>query len=142
MSPPEAVSVVDCPVQKEALPEICGFGVERMMTCCETELGPQMSVTVKTYVPAVVTVIDGVVAPVDQLFPDELPDVRVTEPPGQKLVGPSGVILAGGGVLSVTVWDAVSVPQEVIADTVYVPGEVTEIEELVSPFGDQEFPFA
>ncbi|MNE38399.1 hypothetical protein D3C80_1322960 [compost metagenome] len=57
-------------------------------------------------------------APVDQLFPDELPDVKVTESPGQKLVGPSGVMLAGGGVLRVTICDALSVPQEVAADTV------------------------
>lgn len=81
-------------------------------------------------------------APVDQLLPDELPDVRVTEPPIQKLVGPSGVMLAGDGVLSVTVCDALRVPQEVAVDTVYVPGEVTEIEALVSPFGSQEFPLA
>ena len=68
--------------------------------------------------PAVVTVMDGVVSPVDQLFPDKLPEVRVTESPVQKLVGPSGVMLASVGGLSVTLCDAFSVPHEVVADTV------------------------
>ncbi|MNU80673.1 hypothetical protein D3C71_703110 [compost metagenome] len=86
--------------------------------------------------------MDAVVAPVDQLFPDELPEVKVTESPGQKLVGPSGMILAGGGVLRVTVCDAWRIPQEVVVDTVYVPGAETEIEAVVSPFGDQVFPDA
>ena len=43
-------------------------------------------VLVKVYVPGVVTVIDGVVSPVDQVFPVALLEVRMILPPGQSLV--------------------------------------------------------
>ena len=48
------------------------------------------------------TVIDGVVAPVDQRY--ELPAlaVSVTEPPGQNVVGPLAVMVAAGAGFTVT----------------------------------------
>ena len=44
--------------------------------------------------------MDCVVAPVDHVFPVAEEDVRITEPPAQKVVGPPGVIVgvAGSGV--------------------------------------------
>ena len=51
------------------------------------------------------TVIDWVVAPVDQIFPDADEEVKVTEPPVQNEVGPLGVMVgvAGSGVTVTTV---------------------------------------
>lgn len=43
-------------------------------------------VLVKVYVPGVVIVMDGVVSPVDQVFPVALLEVRVIFPPGQSFV--------------------------------------------------------
>ena len=40
------------------------------------------------------------------------------------------------------VCEAETGPQEVAAETVYVPGAVTEMEGVVSPFGVQVFPDA
>ncbi|MNY15313.1 hypothetical protein D3C86_1485180 [compost metagenome] len=80
------------------------------------------------------------VSPVDQLLPVALPEVKVTEPPGQKLVGPPGVIVAWLEVFKVTVCEAVSVPQEVRTEMLYVPAEETEIDCVVSPFGDHVVP--
>jgi hypothetical protein len=45
----------------------------------------------------VVTVIDCVVAPVDQTFPKAALLVRITLPPTQNVVGPLAVILGIGG---------------------------------------------
>jgi hypothetical protein len=53
-------------------------------------------VTVK--VPALVTLIDCVVWPADQVFPDAAEDVRVTLPPAQNVVGPLGVMVGVAGV--------------------------------------------
>ena len=49
--------------------------------------------------------MDCVVAPLDQLFPVVDEEVKVTEPPAQKVVGPLGVIVgvAGNGVTVTTV---------------------------------------
>lgn len=57
-------------------------------------------VTVTVYVPEADTVIDCVVAPLDQRFPVADDDVKTTLPPVQKVVGPPAVIVgvAGAGV--------------------------------------------
>lgn len=47
--------------------------------------------------PLVVTVIDCVVAPFDQVFPVAEDEVKVTEPPAQKVVGPLAVMVGTGG---------------------------------------------
>lgn len=47
--------------------------------------------------------MDGVVAPLDQVFPVAAEDVRVTEPPVQNEVGPLAVIVGVAGIgLTVT----------------------------------------
>lgn len=53
--------------------------------------------------PEVVTAMEGVVAPVDQLLPLVLADVKITELPWQKVVGPFVVIAALAGGLAFTV---------------------------------------
>ena len=49
--------------------------------------------TETVYDPAAVTVIDCVVAPVDQMFPTVDDEVNTTLPPAQKLVAPLAVIV-------------------------------------------------
>ena len=48
--------------------------------------------------PDVVTVMDCVVSPVDHRFPLEADEVRVTEPPSQKVVGPPAVMVGTVGI--------------------------------------------
>ena len=48
------------------------------------------------------TVIDGVVAPLDHAYEAPEDAVRVTEPPAQNVVGPEAVIEAVGSGLTVT----------------------------------------
>ena len=43
------------------------------------------------------TVIDCVVAPLDQVFPVAEDEVKVTEPPAQKISGPFAVIVGTAG---------------------------------------------
>ena len=54
--------------------------------------------TLTVYVPEVETVMDDVVAPVDQVLPVPAEDVNVTEPPVQKEVGPPAVMVGVAGV--------------------------------------------
>jgi uncharacterized membrane protein YfcA len=74
--------------------------------------------TLTVYEPLVVTVIALVVAPVDQAFPAGADEVRITEPPAQKVVGPPGAIVgvAGGGltVTSVPALVEVQVPLDTL----------------------------
>src|SRR5687767_7249228 len=72
-----------------------GAGVTVTFVAAEVALQPLPSVTVTLKLPDVETVIDGEVAPVDQRYDEPALAVRVTLPPGQKLVGPDGVIVAG-----------------------------------------------
>ena len=55
-------------------------------------------VTATVYVPLVETVIDCVVAPVDQTFPVADEDVKTTLPPEQNVVGPPAEIVGVAGV--------------------------------------------
>jgi hypothetical protein len=68
----------------------------------EADVQPPL-VTLTVYVPPVETVMDCVVAPLDQVLPLADDDVNVTEPPEQNVVGPPAVI-AGveGNELTVT----------------------------------------
>ena len=61
-----------------------------------TPHNPVETLTVK--VPLEETVIDCVVAPVDQVFPVVEEEVSTTEPPEQNVVGPPAVIVGTGGV--------------------------------------------
>jgi hypothetical protein len=62
----------------------------------DTEEQPKFE-TVTVYVPDVETVSDCVFAPAYQVFPVADEEVRVTEPPAQKVVGPLVVIVGTGG---------------------------------------------
>lgn len=88
--------ITEPPWQKVTAPkaviEAVVIGITVML--CVTEAEAQPLDTVKVYMPAALTEIVGVVAPVDQLFPLAEPEDRVTEPPAQKLVGPLAVMLA------------------------------------------------
>lgn len=103
---------------------------------------PLLKVT--EYVPEVVTVIDGVVAPFDHTFPVAAEEVNTTLPPAQKVVGPPAVIVGvAGKALTVTVVpaDAAEVQLPLSTETVYVPAADTVIDCVVAPF-DQRFPVA
>lgn len=97
--------------------------------------------TVTVYEPAVETVMDCVVAPVDQVFPVAADEVRVTEPPVQKAVGPLAVIVGvgGSGLTVITTAEEVEVQEPFETETVYEPLVVTAIDEVVAPV-DQVFP--
>ena len=87
--------------------------------------------------------MDGVVAPVDQVFPVADEEVKITDPPAQNVVGPPAVIVgvAGSGftVMVVTADVAEQDPFETV--TLNVPLVVTVIDCVVAPF-DQVFPVA
>jgi hypothetical protein len=53
--------------------------------------------------PEAVTLIDWLVAPVDQRYDAPALAVSVTEPPAQNVVGPEAVIVAVGRAFTVTV---------------------------------------
>ena len=89
-----------------------------------------------------VTVIEGVVAPLDQTLPVLDDEVNTTFPPEQKLSGPPAEMVGVAGIVfTVTVVpvEAVEVqPPDVLA-TVNVPEEETVIDCVVAPV-DQRFP--
>lgn len=92
--------------------------------------------TVTVYVPEVETVIDCVVALVDQVFPDAAEDVNTTEPPVQNVVGPPARITGtpGAGFTVTFVLDEVAThPEPLPTVTVYVPPVETTIDCVVSP---------
>ena len=74
-----AVSVVDEPWQICKSPVICKLGLVDPVIVMDVDPEGQVpTVFVKVYVPGVVTVIDGVVAPVDHVFPVAEFEVNVT----------------------------------------------------------------
>ncbi len=93
---PEAlldVNVTLPPVQNVVGPlaEIVGAlgkGFTVMVVEAVEDVQPLPSVTLTVYVPAALTVMDCVVAPVLQVFPVALDDVNVILFPEQKVVGP------------------------------------------------------
>jgi hypothetical protein len=103
------VNVTLPPVQKVTGPlaEIVGAlgkGFTVMVDEAVEDVQPFPSVTLTVYVPAALTVMDCVVAPVLHVFPVALDDVSVILFPAQKVVGPlaetTGVL---GNVFTVTV---------------------------------------
>ena len=100
----EDVSVVLPPAQKEAAPLMVGVaGRALTVTAAAAEVAwqPLAFVTVTLKEPAAETVIDCVVAPVDQRLPVADEDVSVVLPPVQKAVAPPMVGVAGSA-LAVT----------------------------------------
>lgn len=108
--PPTAVweetRVIPVPGQRlsEPLGVIVGAdGAVVTVTVFDAEVALQPpEVTVTERVQDVVTVIDWVVAPLDQRFPVELLELRTTLPPGQNESGPLALIV-GVGIDVVTV---------------------------------------
>lgn len=103
---PVAVRFNVCPTHKGPLLDAVtvGSGFTVIVVPAEVAEQPLPFVTVTVYVPDEVTVMDCVVAPVDQAFPVVEEDVRTTEPPEQKVVGPPVVIVGvAGSAFTVTV---------------------------------------
>jgi hypothetical protein len=101
-------------------------------------------VTATVYVPDVETVIDCVVAPVDQTFPLADDDVNTTLPPAQKVNGPPAVMVGAEGnavTLTVVPAEVAEVQPPLVTATVYVPDAETVIDCVVAPV-DQTFPLA
>jgi hypothetical protein len=139
----EDVSVIVLPAQKALGPLIVGVaGVGFSITTNGADAAEQPSafVTRTVYVPAVETMIDCVVAPVDQRFPVAEEDVSVIVLPAQKDDGPLIVGVAGVG-FSVTTngVDVAEQPLAFVTRTVYEPALETAIDCVVSPF-DQRLP--
>jgi hypothetical protein len=146
MKPAGALSVTEPPSQNVVGPDgvivgVAGAGVTVTAVAAEVVLQPVAFVTVTLYEPAVLTLIDCVVAPVDQRYDDAAFAVSVTEPPSQKVVGPDGVIVAVGNELTVTTAEPWALPPQYaseLAVTVYVvveDGDTTRVAgEAVMPF--------
>jgi hypothetical protein len=103
------VNVTLPPVQKVVGPlaEIVGAlgnGFTVMVDEAVEDVQPLPSVTFTVYVPAALTVMDCVVAPVLHVFPVALDDVSVILFPAQKVVGPLAETTGAlGNVFTVTV---------------------------------------
>ena len=85
--------------------------------------------------PAAVTVMDCEVADVDQRYDIPAGAVRMTLPPGQKVVEPLAMIVAGGNGLTVTVvaGDDATQPAASVTVTAKLPLEPTVIDCVVAP---------
>ena len=102
------------------------------------------AVTFKVYTPLVVTVIDVLVAPVDQVFPVGEDEVNVTEPPSQNVVAPSAVMNGVAGIgftVTLTLFETADVQGPSTTFTKYVPDVETVMDCVVSPV-DHTFPVA
>ena len=94
------VRVIVLPAQNAAGPlmiGVAGSGLTVTTNAAEVAAQPLASVTLTVYEPAAETVIDCVVAPVDQRFPVAEDDVSVIVLPAQKEAGPLIVGVAGRG---------------------------------------------
>ena len=96
----DEVSVIVLPAQKDAGPlmvGVAGAGLAVTANGADVAEQPLALVAVTVYEPAAETVIDCVVAPVDQRLPVAEDEVRVIVVPGQKEEGPLivGVVAAG-----------------------------------------------
>jgi hypothetical protein len=121
------------PGQKDNGPEIFISGLVLIVTFTDAvSAHPLAFVPMTEYVPAAVTVIDAVVAPVLHTYVAAPVAVSVEEEPGQNDNGPE--IFTSGLLLTVTFIDAVSEhPFPLVPTTLYVPAVVTVIEVVVSP---------
>ena len=100
----DEVSVIVLPLQKELGPLMVGVAEAAFAVTtdgAEVALQPLTSVTVTVYEPAAETVIDCVVARLDQRFPVKEEEVKVIVVPAQRDAGPVTVGVAGAG-LAVT----------------------------------------
>jgi hypothetical protein len=141
----EDVSVVLAPAQKAAGPLMtgeAGSGLTETRVAADDAWQPFAFVTVTLNDPAAETVIDCVVAPVDQTLPVADEDVSVVLPPAQKAVAPEIVGVAGSGFAVTTNGaDVAWQPPALVAVTLYVPAAETVIDCVVAPV-DQRLPVA
>jgi hypothetical protein len=139
----EDVRVIVLPAQNELGPVIVGVtGSGSEVTTCATEVAEQpfASVTVTLYDPAAETVIDCVIAPVDQRFPVNAEDVSVIVLPAQNALGPLIVGVAGRGFeVTACAAEVAEQPFASVTVTLYVPPAETVIDCVVAPV-DQRFP--
>lgn len=97
------VNTTDPPAQNVVAPPavivgVAGVGLTTTFVGAEGPEEQPNNTCSTVYEPAVLTVIDCVVSPVDQTFPSRNEDVNVTEPPEQKVVGPLAVIFGTPGI--------------------------------------------
>jgi hypothetical protein len=96
----EDVSVIEVPAQNEAGPVMVGVGgagLTETTNDADVAEQPEALVTVTLNEPAADTVIDGVVAPVDQRLPVADDEVSVIVLPAQSEAGPVMVGVAWAG---------------------------------------------
>ena len=120
----EEVSVIVEPAQKAEGPAIVGVagsGFAVTTLAADVAVQPLAPVTVTVYEPADETVIDCVVAPVDQELPVAEDDVRVMLLPAQNELGPEIVGVAGAALTVATVVPARDVQPPTVIVTEYVP---------------------
>ena len=127
------------PVQKVVGPPAVIVAAGRALTvtvvAADVAEQPLASVTVTLYAPAALTVMDWVVAPLDQRYALALDDVSVTEPPAQNVVGPPAVMVGDGGGLTVTLVAAevAEQPFASVTVTLYAPAALTVMDCVVAP---------
>jgi hypothetical protein len=141
----DEVSVMEAPGQNDAGPLMVGVaGAAFAVTAnaAEVALHPEAAVTVTINEPAVETVIDCVVAPVDQRLPVADEDVSVMVLPVQKVAGPL-IVGVGGSAFDATAKaaDVALQPFAPVTVTVKEPAAETVIDWVVAPV-DQRFPVA
>lgn len=106
--PPDAVSVVDCPAQREVFPEMeeVGNGFTVMVIEVSSEQEPPETITVYVVVAVGETKMDEVVAPVFQENDDPPEAVRVALLPEQMAAGPLTLGVIAGVTVTVATADA------------------------------------
>jgi hypothetical protein len=118
----DEVRVIVLPGQNDVGPVIVGVGTTGLVATtngAEVAAQPLAFVTVTVKVPAAATVIDRVVAPVDQRFPVADEEVSVIVPPPQMLAGPVMVGMACAGLAVTTLAaDVAEQPAALVTDTV------------------------
>ena len=124
----EEVSTTEFPAQMFVGPpaEMVGVGtVEPIETTVGMEVneGQPPTVVVTVYDPAVLTVIDGVVAPFDQRLPVADDEVKTTEPPEQNVVDPLAVIVGtvGNAFTVIPIGDDIAEQKPLLTVTEYDP---------------------
>ena len=107
-------------VEPEALTVGVGSGFTLTAVAEDVALQPFAFVTVTEYVPVVLTLMDCVVAPLDQVYCDMAAGAEsMTLPPAQNVVGPLGVMVVSGSALTFTV--ALAVPLQLLPFVTVTP---------------------
>jgi hypothetical protein len=141
----EDVRVIEDPAQTDAGPVIVGTtaaGLAVTTFAADVAAQPAALVTVTVNVPAAETVIDCVVAPVDQRLPVAADEVSVIEAPGQNEAAPVIVGVAGAALaVTANAAEVAEQPAAVVTVTVKEPAAETVIDCVVAPV-DHTLPVA